>query len=404
RFPISMWNYRTIAESSPDEVMLWAECGLTHPMTPRTIYGQDAMAVLLPYLDRAEKSGLRLIANIGGLEYNHLIQLGADAYEKRFREVCDVLRHPALYGFFIGDEPGDARAFEACVQCIEIQKKVAAEQTPYVNFHTNMNASDPEILGGRTFREWLRYFRETTGCGIFGYGNYDHMVNENGFHSYFRELREMIGAAEQAGIDCWNTQLSSAHYHFRIPNEYDMMWQLTTAAACGSRGVTWFRFYDRPAGPNYHGSPVDEYGNKTETYYRMLRANRRFNDQYGRILMELHRKNTFMTGKSYGGYPLFEKGMHPVITDVSGTGQAIVSFFEDSDRNEYLCVVNSSMENPEVFRPEFDRKNFRLLELTCNGANVSEYTAGTTADHWDGQWLYPGQMCLYRITAREAQT
>lgn len=397
RFPISIWNYRPLSESSLTDVDDWAECGLTHPMSPRVCCDPQELTALLPYLNRAAEKGICLIANVSGLEFNWYHSLGEENYRNRFTQVYEILRHPALYGFFLGDEPGDAASFTACVRCTSIQKTIAPELTPYVNFHTNMNATPPEQLDGQTFGEWLRNFRQSTGCAHFGYGNYDHMVNEYGFHSYFRELREMIGTAEEAGIGCWNTQLSSAHYHFRIPGPYDLMWQLTTAAACGSRGVTWFRFYDRLAGPNYHGSPMDEYGNKTETYYHMLRANRRFNDQYGKLLMKLHRKHTWMTGKTYGGFELFAPGMHPIIDGVAGNGQAVVSIFADDEGREYLCVVNSSMETPEVFRPLFDRTRYRLWELTQNGACETEYTAGLTGDDWDGQWLYPGQMCLYRI-------
>ena len=45
------------------------------------------------------------------------------------------------------------------------------------------------------------------------------------------------------------------------------MWQITMSAAFGCKGVIWFRLYDRDISPNYHGSPIDEYGYNTIRRY-----------------------------------------------------------------------------------------------------------------------------------------
>lgn len=314
--------------------------------------------------------------------------------------MVNTFKHPALYGFFIGDEPNDAKAFECCWNTIKIQKETAPDLNPYLNLRTGMDNTSREHLGGRTFREWLKDFSTDTGFRIFSYGHYDQVWDENGIDSYFKNLKALTQAAKDAGVDVWNTMLSSAHYMFRIPTEYELMWQITTAAACGSRGIVWFRFYDRPHGPNYHGSPVDEYGNKTDTYYNMLRANRRFQDHFGELIMKLHHKETYMIGKKYSGYDLFGYKKHSVIDYIRSTEQAIVSFFSDDENREYLVLVNSSMKNPGVYRPEFDREKYKLEKCMFNGANISEYSEGKSEEHWDGEWLYPGQMCIYRISAR----
>lgn len=96
-----------------------------------------------------------------------------------------------------------------------------------------MDDTDPALLGGRTFREWLKYAAKEAGLEIFSFGHYDQLWtgNEDGMDSYYRNLRALLEAANDAGVDLWNTQLSTAHYMFRIPTEYDFMWQITTAAA-----------------------------------------------------------------------------------------------------------------------------------------------------------------------------
>ena len=400
KFPFSCWMYNPVDDFTPEEVGVWAECGLTTPMSPKIVYGKDDPKKLIPFLDAAQEKGLQLIAHINGLENSFCYKLGAEEYERRFREVYAIIRHPALYGFYIGDEPSTKEEFECSVEAIRIQKCIAPELRPYLNLHIGMDETDPALLGGRTFRQWLKYVAEKTGFSNFSYGHYDQLVNDAGIDSYFKNIKALVEAAEEAGVDVWNTQLSSAHYMFRMPTEYDIMWQITTAAACGSRGVIWFRFYDRSITLNYHYSPVDEYGNKTPLYYSMLRCQRRFNDHYGELIMSLHHKKTYLTHQPRGGYDIFGAGSHPAIQQVRGTEQAVVSFFEDDEGGEYLCVVNASMTTPGVFRLEHDREVWKLEELTFNGKVATEYTYAHTEAHWDGLWLHPGQIGIFRITRR----
>ncbi|MBO4355605.1 MAG: hypothetical protein J5850_01980, partial [Clostridia bacterium] len=248
------------------------------------------------------------------------------------------------------------------------------------------------------FREWLKKAAEEAGFRIFSYGHYGQVAGEEGIDSYFRNLKALSEAAEYAGVEMWNTQLSSAHHVFRIPGEYDFMWQITTAAACGSRGIFWFRFYDRLAGPNYHGSPIDEYGNLTEQYYRLLRCQRKFNDHWGELIMSLRHVKTYIN-PSMGGYPEFRSGCHPAIDRIESNAPAVISFFRD-DKYEYLVLVNASQKTDGVYKIFFS-DNYLPEELLFNGAECDPYNYGNTELSWDGLWLYPGQMAIYRIKEKE---
>ena len=69
RFVFTMWVYAPINEFTPDEVDMWADCGMTVPMTPKIEKGDD-VGLLAPYLDRAEKRGVKLIANGEGIAFD----------------------------------------------------------------------------------------------------------------------------------------------------------------------------------------------------------------------------------------------------------------------------------------------------------------------------------------------
>ena len=406
KFPFSMWNYNRfedfghVGDTDMDELAVWNRCGLTVPCLPRISCSETDPAVLVPLLDRAGSLGMRLIAHIDELTYPGVIRFGEDKYRALCREVYAKIRHPALFGLFIGDEPNGAASFSSCITAMRIQREEMPELSPWVNFHTDMDAVDPAEFGGLTFREWLKKAAEEADFRIFSYGHYGQVAGEGGIDSYFRNLKALSEAADAAGVELWNTQLSSAHHVFPVPTEYQFLWQITTAAACGSRGIVWFRFYDRLAGPNYHGSPVDEYGNLTEQYCRLLRCQRKFNDHWGETIMGLRHEKTYLN-PSRGGYPAFGPGCHPLIERIDANAPAVISFFRDEEGAEHLVLVNASQTKDGVYKIFFDRERVLLEELLYNGADRSPYEYGNTDAGWDGLWLYPGQMAIYRITERD---
>lgn len=116
------------------------------------------------------------------------------------------------------------------------------------------------------------------------------------------------------------------------------------------------------------------------------------------LLCRSSSKKGYLTGKPYGGYETFGEGCHPDINNINGTEPAVVSFFEDESGTEYLCVVNASQTTPGVFRVEHDRKAVLVEEIRLNGRKTIEYNYEHTEAHWDGLWLHPGQMAIFRIT------
>lgn len=397
RFPFSMWNYPPVTDEKTDFVDDWAECGMTVPMSPSAVYGKDDLKDLIPFLDRAAEKGMQMIMNIYGLSYDDAASLGEEEYEKRFREVYELFKgHPALYGFFCGDEPGTKAAYEGTIISMKVQKRVAPELNPVINMHGSMQCENPDNLGGRTFREWLKYAAEETKCTEFGFDAYSQMINDGGINNYFEDIKALNEAAEYAGVDMWVTLLSSAHYEFRKPDEYQFMWQITTAAAAGLKGVVWFRFYDRDIAPNSHGSPIDEFGYKTEQFYRLLRCQRRFNTHNGILISSLKRKRTYTFWKDRADYPRIED--HPEEpVQVSGCEDGFISFFEDENGTEYFVIVNASQNTPGSYRVTYDNDKYKLMEQLFGGEKEDYYRSPDPSEQWGGIHLYPGQMAIYKI-------
>ena len=185
KFPFSMWNYNRfedfghVGDADLDELAVWNRCGLTVPCLPRISCKDTDPAVLVPLLDRAGSLGMKLIVHISELTYPGVAHYGPDKYRALCREVYGKIRHPALFGLFIGDEPNGAAAFSSCIIAMRIQREEMPDLSPWVNFHTDMDAVDPTEFGGLTFREWLK----KAGFRIFSYGHYGQVAGEGGINS-----------------------------------------------------------------------------------------------------------------------------------------------------------------------------------------------------------------------------
>ena len=389
RFHFSAWVYRNADELTPDEVDIWANAGFTAIMSPETMY--TTTEKLIPFLDKAQERGIKLIASVHGLDYGSFAGLGEEAYAERFKMAYEKLKgHPALYGFHCGDEPKKP-ALEATIGCMKVQKQIAPELTPYIN----LRGSTPEMFSeqpGDRFADWLKHFKAETGCDTYCWDDYSQMVNDGGVTSYISGLKAHNDACREAGVKNWATLLSSAHWVFHYPNEYQFMWQITTAACAGCQGVVWFRLYDKEIAPDYHGSPIDEFGNLTEQYHRLKRCQRRFNDQFGLLMQKMQVQATYLTGFPRLSYDMFNSNCHDVIKKLNIFEQCMISFMNDDEGNEYFAIVNIEQKLPAIVNMEYDSSKATLVRIDCNGAIQRKIDADD-----DMMDLFPGQMLLYRI-------
>lgn len=396
KFPFSMWNYKPLNESRVSDVDDWAECGFTVPMSPAFLYGKDDPCELIPYLDRAHEKNMQLLINLWNVSFKNYVEEGAKEYERKLREVHECLKgHPALYGYVVGDEPTGAE-LDASIQCVKIQKEMDPTLNPYLNFsgtHTVARLND--YYGECSYPQWLTDGAKEAGHYIYGFDEYSQAINNlGGYNAYFRTTKDHMDAADAAGADMWACLLLSAHHVFNKPTELQIKWQINISAALGCRGVSWFRFYDRTAGHDLYGSPVDEYGFKTDTYYNLLRCQRRFNDHYGEILMRLKRKNTWIIGNPRGDYPNFKPGDYEYILSATADDTGVLSVFEDENGTEYVCIVNGCDKYFQTFHINFDSSKCTFTELTQNGRVELDFDEML---HGDGISLQAAQMRLLRI-------
>ena len=405
KFPIGFWNYTRTGQLGTEAVHDWKDLGMSFAMSPEFNPAEDDKGVMLAMLDECEKTGLKMIICDSRVRWNGA-STDPDGYRARFRAAYeDFGRHVACMGFHIGDEPMDETSFADCIEANRIQLEIAPELAPFVNFLPYWDGIEQSILHTDTFEEWAERMARDGQLRLLSYDCYTQMnPEEAGTDQYFKNLRKFASAAEASGIPVWTTLLSVGHFRYREPNENDLRWQLSTAAACGCKGIMWFFIYMRAPHANYRRSPIDEFWERTETFGWLSRVNRNFQHRYGRFFIGAKLKKTFMIGKAYGGYPLLD-GSHgdPLLLDVtSGEGlPGIVSLYE-LDGEKYICIVNNTPFESGTFTMHFGKELKKLERVEWDGmrdVKLFHHDAIYTENEKEiiaGDWFCPGQMQVYR--------
>ena len=374
KFVFSMWTYNDINEFTPDELDVWVDLGMTLPMLPATRIGRDDPSILKPWLDKAEKLGVQVIVNYTGMSYGDYANLGREKYIERVKPLYDALAsHPAVHGFCIGDEPFNKEALEAALGTLKVNKELAPHLTPYLNYTGATEDFPPELLGGRDLCGWMKHAYEESGVDEICFDSYSQTINTGGgMTGHITALKKWKDAAKAANdSELWGCLLSSGHHVYSPPDENMYRWQINTAAAAGLRGVLWFRLYDRANVISYYGSPIDEFGDKSEAYYALKRCQRRFNNHFGEIFMKLKHKSTYMINSDRGVFPTFTEGSHDIITKIRANDETMISFFEDENGDEFLCIVHCETRFYGDVYVHFDKSKYYLSEYTMNGAHQS---------------------------------
>ena len=147
RYPIGFWNYPSVQVTPVSQVESWKRAGITCNQTPFFSYGSHDPADMVAMLDEMHRAGMRAFVCVSDLDFHRFLQ-DPEAFRPVFaRAYADFGRHPATYGFFIGDEPLNGQEFSACVRAYQIMREIAPELTPLLN-----RATQEFYYPGSTFK------------------------------------------------------------------------------------------------------------------------------------------------------------------------------------------------------------------------------------------------------------
>jgi hypothetical protein len=411
KYPIGFWSYTNLGEHGKHmneaEVEQWADAGFTLTQSPNFDPKKPAqVAQIRRVLDWAHERGMKLVVcdprcYARSVDQGGKLVVPADYADGIRAAVAQFGKHPATFGFHVGDEP-DAAMKDAFFACYRIQKEVAPHLHPFANLLPFFPGIETRA-GTDTWPNYLDEYCRESRADVLCYDCYTQMwTGTTGWDHYFENLRLNREAAIRNGIPFWNTPLSVGHYAYRCPSYDDLRWQFNTTVASGAHGVHWFFYYMRQPHSNYRFAPVDEHWNKTHTYDDLRRIHRSFHRFYGDLFTRLMCTRAMFSPKAYGGGEKFQPG-DAVSRVVPESAPALVSEFVDAHGRRYAMLVNLSLTESHQIGLTFPGKQTRVFSWNWSGEEregPAYCESGTTRDEHGltiNHFLAPGQEAVYRV-------
>ena len=368
-FPLMGWNH---VPNDPAVFKRMRECGLT-------VAGFVAPAGL----DHCHAAGLKaIVSDNRSSNYDWTSVDPAKARAAVTDLVKQVRDHPAVYGYYLRDEP-PAGFFPGLAKVAEVVKELHPGTWPYVNLFPNYaNAAQ---LGTPTYEAYLDKFVETCKPPVLSYDHY--ALHEGGgftADAYFLNLEQVRRVAVKHDLPFWNIVLAQGCLNFREPTAADFRFQVYTSLAYGARGIAYFQYIAATVG-NFRGAPVDQFGNETDAWRWMQNVNLQVG-KLGPTLLKLRSNRVY----HFGSVPKGSAGPDDQSLVKTAAGNLLVGDFTHEDGSRYVLCVNKDFAKSMPCFPQF-REPPKRLEM------VSPYSGQLTAFDGEQVWLAPGQGVLLKL-------
>ncbi|MCE9589499.1 MAG: hypothetical protein K8S99_03130 [Planctomycetes bacterium] len=370
-FPVMAWNWPPV-ETRPLRRM--KENGLT-----------IAGFVAPKDLDAVHRAGLKAIVSdprAGGYDWRNVDP--AVAKRNVASLVREVNRHPAVFGYYVKDEPS-AEEFAGLAVVANEFRRLAPGKWPYINLFPDY--ATPAQLGAPTYDEHLERFIQACRPSILSYDNYSLMENEDVRPAYWTNIESMRAASVRHRIPFWNIVLTVAHFQYREPTAADARFQAYTTMAYGGRGLSYFTYFSPPIG-NYRAAAVDQFGNETPTWQYLQHVNLQIANLAPHLLA-LRSDDAYHLNQvpptSHG------PSAASLVASVGGNN-VLVGEFTHRDRSRWVMVVNKSFRDSMWCNPTWRRTPTRVQM-------VSPYSGRLIPYDGEQRTLAPGQGVLLKIEA-----
>jgi len=219
-------------------------------------------------LDGAARHGLRAMLQDGLLSP---ATLDDAAKRAQLDALIDRVKgHPALYAYFITDEPS-ATAFPGLGRLVAYLRERDPAHLAYINLFPTYASNEQLGTTGdvvTAYREHLRQYIEVVKPGLISYDHY-HFFKSGDGDQYFLNLGMIRQAALDAGLPFLNIiQADTIIESWRLPNAQELRWLIYTTLAYGGRGISYFTYW----GPAAYGGLYQD-GKRTPLALEVARLN-----------------------------------------------------------------------------------------------------------------------------------
>jgi hypothetical protein len=257
-------------------VTYWAGPPLTDAVAQRMAEGGFNLAWCRETdLDVARRHGLRAM-----LQSELLTPTALDSPPQRDKLdalVARVRQHPALYAYFLTDEPS-AAAFPAWGRLVAHLRERDPARLAYINlFPTYANNEQLGTQGDvvTAYREHLRQYVSLVKPALISYDHYQFAAKGDN-QQYFLNLSMIQRTAADAAVPFLNiVQACTWTPAMRIPNTNELRYLVSTTTAYGAQGISYY-VYSCAGLKDHAGGIIQADGAPTPLFQELKTANRDF--------------------------------------------------------------------------------------------------------------------------------
>ena len=188
--------------------------------------------------------------------------------------IARVRHHPALYDYFITDEP-NAASFPALGKLVAYLRERDPAHLAYINlFPTYANNDQLGTKGDAVtaYREHLRQYVDIVKPGLISYDHYQFSVKGDN-EGYFLNLAMIRRAAQDAGLPFLNiVQAATWTASMRVPTDDEVRYLAYTTLAYGAQGISYYVY----SCAGHTGAVAHADGTVTPLYHTLKTLNREF--------------------------------------------------------------------------------------------------------------------------------
>ena len=223
-------------------------------------------------LDVAQRHGLRAQLTDGLLSPASLDN--PDQRQKLDALIERVRRHPALYAYYLTDEPSTAQ-FPALGRLVAYLRERDPAHLAYINLFPTYASN--EQLGTKgdvvtAYREHLTQYTNVVKPALISYDHYQFALKGDN-DQYFLNLAMIRRVAQDAGVPFLNiVQSCTWAPSMRVPNTNELRYLVYTTAAYGAQGISYYVY----AHAGHQGSIAGLDGTPGPLYHALKSYNREF--------------------------------------------------------------------------------------------------------------------------------
>jgi len=383
--PIMSWGGISQSEVSADSYKKLKEVGVNIDIA----FFSNADAIALA-LDAAAKAGIKLMISCPELKAD------PEKTAERFKN------HPALEGYYLGDEPGKPQ-FQDLTDWAKRIKTIDKKHYCFVNLFPNINSNQSKF-GTKDYKEYIDYFDSQFPAPYLSFDFYP--VVDGAIHPRWYENLEFFAAKYKTdGRPFWAFALTTSYLAYSddagqptlndfyqlyqtyrpekvfvhdVPTLGELRLQVYSNLAYGAQGIEYWSFRG-------FGSPIDAQGRRTVVYDRLQKVSQEIQNLSGlflgaKIVSVGHTGATIPNGtKRLSKLPAPFKLLETV-----GEG-ALVSVLENG-KNSFLVIVNRDFKNSMKLIIDTDASVNKILK---DGTIIraDEYACATEVE--------PGDVAVY---------